>query len=224
MNGKSITIKNWQIVLVVVLVIAALSAAIAITKFVTINKYSNIDRSSKFGAAIDINRDPRAKTFETHMKEDDKSLNVSANAIFGVPKPGEVINLDIVECKGVLNTDISWDVTVNITFPENTFMKNGVFTCPMSFILGKSRDGNDLVVDGYNYIGKKEEFENKIKESFDNADVLFLPKGTNMEDYIRLNSKDAPYKWTIPEERIDTYNSTEEFFVDISYKITEANQ
>lgn len=215
-------IKKSTLVIMIVVFVVLIFAAVLFTKFICDKINSNLERVNKWGMVVDIAKDPNCADYHTSVKETDSTLTLSAGGTYGVFKLDESQSIYYADFSGALEKPVKLDCTGKITFPDDSFMVNGQFECPVEFYLGTDELKNPIIVKGIDYIGKKDQLEAAIAAGFDKSDRSYIPAFTNVSEYSLL--EENTYKWTMPQENAKYFGSKGKIFkVEIELKLSEIN-
>ncbi len=172
--------------------------------------------------AIEYKEDNSCVSYRVKHTEsaDQVVFNVSGTLL--CLRPGDTErHIYLSEISGVNDRPISIDTTGQFTFDVGSFTQNGTFYCPLVFHFGKDSNGNEFIVNGSDYIGKKYDFERDINSYISKCDIAYLPKGTDVG--AELNNMMKEYYIELPANKSDMYdkfsNATYDF--DITYDVKE---
>ena len=175
----------------------------------------NMQHVSKWGITITSKKDPNAIEYSPEFSDENDQLKMNIRSKFNAPEPGESKTIDCADISGLTDTDISLDTEGRIFFDKDSFIKDGVFNCPLIFYLGKNKYGNDVVIDGQNYIGKKYDLEARFAFAFDVADTDYIPAKTDVNKLV--DQQNSTYRCEFPKDREDLKSDNSKFTVELRF-------
>lgn len=203
--GKKVSIYIWVIVIFVVLAISLIVGSFFLGQATKGDVRVDINKFSKWGVTFDYSKQLEKQNFQISHKEIDNMIEVKTKGTFYCPKPGEKYFIDFCDANGFNEKALSLDNSSVINFTIGSFMDKNTFDCPLIFHAGRDENGNPVIINGSDYIGKKYELEKMINEAANKLDIQYIKENSDMHNII--NSINSEFYVEFPKDKAELFDS-----------------
>lgn len=207
---KKLQVSIWVLIIVIIAAVAAIVISFFVAKGIYDKPQDQIDRISKWGMTVDLHKEADSLDYTVQHSETKESLTIDLSGKYRCPKAGDTTIVNCLDFHGTTLTSLSTDLTGSIKFDEGSFLVNNQFKCPLIFRVGFDKQGKQMEVDGYNYIGKKAELEKALEDALNNSDIENIPVHTDLDKY--LENIDLVSNIYYPKDRDDGHEITHNTF------------
>lgn len=198
-KDRKISLKvKWFIAILIILGLIFVTFSFA--KYVEDEKSKGSSSKTKWGVTLrDVTSNDKFILSESSFNEDKHSLSLAVEGFAEAPLPGSTESFRYPDFSGVAEKDLYVTYDVDVSFVNNSFVKDGHFDCPLIIEFENKYINKKNTFNGKEYFDRKTKFQNDILDGTNILKNIKIPAGTNIDKFMSDYSKKIVATTTSPE-------------------------